>query len=167
MDAEKQDAINVYAGLNFLCFLFLWYEKLYDFDLYLSTGSWDTFSHNQISQRYGNWVLISITTLQDFLPILYQRLQGIFSFLFNETLVEKFDTFYVSLEMLTFHFIAFRSTMKRSLSESSIISESSPAALGPVGRHGLAEKDEEVKGLSDSAPEISTSETAKIAASLR
>ncbi|ESQ48566.1 hypothetical protein EUTSA_v10020086mg [Eutrema salsugineum] len=59
-----------------------------------------------------------------------------------------------------------RSTMKRSLSESSIISESSTAGLGAVARHGLAEKDEEGKGLSDSAPEISTSETAKIAASL-
>ncbi|KAF8110514.1 hypothetical protein N665_0083s0076 [Sinapis alba] len=54
-----------------------------------------------------------------------------------------------------------RSTMKRSLSESSILSEGSTAA-----RHGLAENDEEGKGLSDSAPEISTSETAMIAASL-
>ncbi|WZZ62253.1 hypothetical protein YC2023_062360 [Brassica napus] len=54
-----------------------------------------------------------------------------------------------------------RSTMKRSLSESSILSEGSTA-----GRHGLAENDEEGKGLSDSAPEISTSETAMIAASL-
>ena len=52
--------------------------------------------------------------------------------------------------------------MKRSLSESSILSEGSAAA-----RHGLAENDEEGKGLSDSAPEISTSETAMIAASLR
>lgn len=58
--------------------------------------------------------------------------------------------------------------MKRSLSESSIISESnSTAALGQVARHGLAENDEDVKGLSDSAPEISTSETAMIASSLR
>jgi len=59
-----------------------------------------------------------------------------------------------------------RSMMKRSLSESSILSESSAASLGPVGRHGLAEKDEEVKGLSDSAPEISTSATSVIASSL-
>ncbi|KFK38793.1 hypothetical protein AALP_AA3G161100 [Arabis alpina] len=59
-----------------------------------------------------------------------------------------------------------RSTMKRSLSESSIINESSPAALGQVGKHSLTEKDEEAKGLSDSAPVISTSETAKIASSL-
>lgn len=51
--------------------------------------------------------------------------------------------------------------MKRSLSESSILSESSTAALGQVARH------EEAKGLSDSAPVISTSETAKIAVSLR
>ncbi|KAG2272028.1 hypothetical protein Bca52824_066583 [Brassica carinata] len=54
-----------------------------------------------------------------------------------------------------------RTTMKRSLSESSILSEGSTAA-----RHGLAENDEEGKGLSDSAPEISTTETAMIAASL-
>ncbi|KAL1212097.1 Phosphoinositide phosphatase SAC2 [Cardamine amara subsp. amara] len=59
-----------------------------------------------------------------------------------------------------------RSTMKRSLSESSILSESSTTSLGPVSRHGLAEKDEEVKGLSVSAPEISTSETAMIGTSL-
>ncbi|WZY73698.1 hypothetical protein YC2023_005938 [Brassica napus] len=50
-----------------------------------------------------------------------------------------------------------RSTMKRSLSESSILSEGSSTV---AGRHGLGEKDEEVKGLSDSAPEIiSTSNT--------
>ncbi|XP_009117092.1 phosphoinositide phosphatase SAC2 isoform X1 [Brassica rapa] len=50
-----------------------------------------------------------------------------------------------------------RSTMKRSLSESSILSEGSSTV---AGRHGLGEKDEEVKGLSDSAPEIiSTSKT--------
>uniref|UniRef100_A0A1J3I362 Phosphoinositide phosphatase SAC2 n=1 Tax=Noccaea caerulescens TaxID=107243 RepID=A0A1J3I362_NOCCA len=59
-----------------------------------------------------------------------------------------------------------RSMMKRSLSESSILSESSTAPLGPVSRHGLAEKDEEVKGLSDLAPEISTSEHSVIASSL-
>ncbi|CAH2053740.1 unnamed protein product [Thlaspi arvense] len=60
-----------------------------------------------------------------------------------------------------------RSTMKRSLSESSILSESSSTAtLGAVARHDLAEKDEEVKGLSDSAPEISTSETAMIGTSM-
>ncbi|KAL0719488.1 hypothetical protein Bca4012_068812 [Brassica carinata] len=47
-----------------------------------------------------------------------------------------------------------RATMKRSLSESTI-----------AGRHGLGEKDEEVKGLSDSATEISTSKTAMIAGS--
>lgn len=57
--------------------------------------------------------------------------------------------------------------MKRSLSESSILSESSTASLGPVSRHGLAEKDEEVKGLTVSAPEITTSETAMIGTSLR
>ncbi|XP_056844839.1 phosphoinositide phosphatase SAC2 isoform X2 [Raphanus sativus] len=45
-----------------------------------------------------------------------------------------------------------RSTMKRSLSESSILSEGSTVA----GRHGLGEKDDEVKGVSDSAPEIKT-----------
>ncbi|XP_013635422.1 PREDICTED: phosphoinositide phosphatase SAC2-like isoform X1 [Brassica oleracea var. oleracea] len=43
-----------------------------------------------------------------------------------------------------------RSTMKRSLSESSILSEGTSTV---AGRHGLGEKDE-VKGLSDSAPEI-------------
>lgn len=57
--------------------------------------------------------------------------------------------------------------MKRSLSESSILSESSTAPLGPVSRHSLAEKDEEVKGLSDLAPEISTPEHSVIASSLR
>ncbi|KAJ0244769.1 SAC domain-containing protein [Hirschfeldia incana] len=55
-----------------------------------------------------------------------------------------------------------RSMMKRSLSESSILSEGSAVA----GRHGLGEKDEEVEGLSDSAPEVSTSKaTAMIAGS--
>ncbi|CDY29331.1 BnaA05g15980D [Brassica napus] len=50
-----------------------------------------------------------------------------------------------------------RSTMKRSLSESSILSEGSSTV---AGRHGLGEKDEEFKGLSDSAPGIiSTSKT--------
>ncbi|CAN8259399.1 unnamed protein product [Cochlearia groenlandica] len=59
-----------------------------------------------------------------------------------------------------------RSTMKRSLSESSILSESSTSASGPATRHGLAEKGEEGKGLSDSAPEISKSKTAMISTSL-
>ncbi|KAG5399901.1 hypothetical protein IGI04_014508 [Brassica rapa subsp. trilocularis] len=50
-----------------------------------------------------------------------------------------------------------RSTMKRSLSESSILSEGSSTV---AGRHGLGEKDEDFKGLSDSAPGIiSTSKT--------
>ncbi|KAG2272030.1 hypothetical protein Bca52824_066585 [Brassica carinata] len=87
-----------------------------------------TFSHSKISQRCGNWVLISIT---------------MHAFLASSVPENS------------------RSTMKRSLSESSILSEGSTA-----GRHGLAENDEEGKGLSDSAPEISTSETAMIAASL-
>ncbi|CAN8270169.1 unnamed protein product [Cochlearia groenlandica] len=60
-----------------------------------------------------------------------------------------------------------RSMMKRSLSESSIISESSTASeLAPVGRHSLSNKNEEVKGLSDSGHVISTSKTALIASSL-
>lgn len=88
-------------------------------------------------------------------------------FWLNETHVEKFETFLWSLETLTLHLIVFRSMMKRSLSESSILSESSTAPLGPVSRHGLAEKEEEVKGLSDLAPEISTSEHSVIASSLR
>nr|VDD52605.1 unnamed protein product [Brassica oleracea] len=55
-----------------------------------------------------------------------------------------------------------RSTMKRSLSESSILSEGTSTV---AGRHGLGEKDEEVKGLSDSAPEIiSTSKTTSMIA---
>ncbi|CAF2079028.1 hypothetical protein HID58_044141 [Brassica napus] len=55
-----------------------------------------------------------------------------------------------------------RSTIKRSLSESSILSEGTSTV---AGRHGLGEKDEEVKGLSDSAPEIiSTSKTTSMIA---
>ncbi|KAL0691111.1 hypothetical protein Bca4012_090790 [Brassica carinata] len=53
-------------------------------------------------------------------------------------------------------------TIKRSLSESSILSEGTSTV---AGRHGLGEKDEEVKGLSDSAPEIiSTSKTTSMIA---
>ena len=55
--------------------------------------------------------------------------------------------------------------MKRSLSESSILSEGTSTV---AGRHGLGEKDE-VKGLSDSAPEIisASKTTSMIAGSFR